>query len=942
MDPLDSYKHLLPRGIAECALDAFSAEDPSRRFIRLVAVVEAVAQHLARLALSEYACLGRPVPAIDRVLGGIGASQQKAQAQAFTYGDFEQVVRACLRKDGLPDNLGIPELADLRCEDVPPEWDGWVKDSTRALDARHNLAPTTTVRWLLQTQKGYGRSDLFAFLKSVTRPRNLYAHPEVGAEDRDWYVLLNERLEPAVRALLGWEPARRVLTRYEIVSAKEDSTGSGARWRTPVDRDLPLALVPIGGTMWVTSTALSRGSSYVAARDESLCLQGCVYLVRKLGDSLADRRRLREDGKRDYQKGLLDAMLSTGGVPAAVTRGLAEERGIEDATAEALGRETWDFVLASKGVRPGGLRADDAMRSLETVVGDGRGPGWLISWWARAVSAVEEHLARQSEARVLTVESLSGALGMPPDLVRAILPEVCAPRAEVEGRRAGSSWRLLVDDRGEVPQVLGVEAIQADAVDRYCEVFEQARAGFDREKPWHDSMRKLLSLAYELLPDVLKLEGKDPQDLPLGSAGEEQGASPRGSRECPIWIRGERYTLASPTLFFEAIYERMGDSEEFARTLPWTWGRVRRLAASSPDPTEGEAAAGRKRMSNPRPVGRVFFDQATTREEVAYCAVQHLRRAGVDDARIEVAAGPSMPTTADLPAGATGDGGDAPVGIVVDPGGGVGSPEAAPEEIAGASAAAFCARFLEFFVDRMRAHFDALPLKVGRSKVFVSLRPDHGDPARPFRAPAVYRDVYVETDLSADDAVRAALAACRELGVAAGPLSGDDAGFATEVATAPVWHLNAGERSEPDMLRVGFWQAGGGRRQRTVVERLSAGDLVYLYRNGAGYVAAGVVTGGWAERLETFAEGRGSDLGEGTLAHASASAQAPEDLADYVRTVDWRWRAPEGGAVRARDFVPDWITPVVTGCRIRRADVQAVLAREFGVDRAQDAAAGGE
>ncbi len=57
-----------------------------------------------------------------------------------------------------------------------------------------------------------------------------------------------------------------------------------------------------------------------------------------------------------------------------------------------------------------------------------------------------------------------------------------------------------------------------------------------------------------------------------------------------------------------------------------------------------------------------------------------------------------------------------------------------------------------------------------------------------------------------------------------------------------LWHFNTGAhegRSWDDERRYGFLSAGGGRKWRDEISRLSVGDKVYAYINGAGYCGGG-------------------------------------------------------------------------------------------------------
>ncbi len=163
-----------------------------------------------------------------------------------------------------------------------------------------------------------------------------------------------------------------------------------------------------------------------------------------------------------------------------------------------------------------------------------------------------------------------------------------------------------------------------------------------------------------------------------------------------------------------------------------------------------------------------------------------------------------------------------------------------------------------------------------------------------------------------------------------GDSGGSGAGTAPEGPT--VWHLNVGGRSLADGLQHGYWQAGGGKRYRTAVERLEPGDEVYLYCSGVGYLAAGVVTGAQAVRLETLLEGRQQQVDEVTAKYISRSTEEPDDTAEWTKEVTWRSVRPHDNGVRVQDHVSGWSVPVMTACRILNTEVIAFLALEFEGD----------
>jgi hypothetical protein len=100
-----------------------------------------------------------------------------------------------------------------------------------------------------------------------------------------------------------------------------------------------------------------------------------------------------------------------------------------------------------------------------------------------------------------------------------------------------------------------------------------------------------------------------------------------------------------------------------------------------------------------------------------------------------------------------------------------------------------------------------------------------------------------------------------------------------------VWYVNVGDRSWDDSRRLGFWSAGGGRRYRAAVERLTEGDQIYAYASGCGYVGAGIVTGR-AERIEAFLGDR-TDIDDVTRAYVRDSLVQKDDDAEYAVSVQW-------------------------------------------------------
>jgi hypothetical protein len=119
-----------------------------------------------------------------------------------------------------------------------------------------------------------------------------------------------------------------------------------------------------------------------------------------------------------------------------------------------------------------------------------------------------------------------------------------------------------------------------------------------------------------------------------------------------------------------------------------------------------------------------------------------------------------------------------------------------------------------------------------------------------------------------------------------------------------LWHVNAGThegRSWDDARRYGFLSAGYGTQWRDEMLRLSLGDHVYAYINGAGYCGGGYVVS-VAVRADQFAPPGGTlRLSEVPLNSELWLHDANDDeLAEYIIGIAWDRTTSEADGLRVR------------------------------------------
>ncbi|WP_193187392.1 PDDEXK family nuclease [Nisaea sediminum] len=144
------------------------------------------------------------------------------------------------------------------------------------------------------------------------------------------------------------------------------------------------------------------------------------------------------------------------------------------------------------------------------------------------------------------------------------------------------------------------------------------------------------------------------------------------------------------------------------------------------------------------------------------------------------------------------------------------------------------------------------------------------------------------------------------------------------------YYVNAGDDTNvrwwEDMRQFGFIAAGYGRFYSQRLEQLSAGDPVYVYQKGQGYVGFGIVRSP-SVMAKDFVLSDGRSLSEVHLRQPNI-LHDPDDpeIADYVVGVEWKKTVP---IADAKTFSGVFANQNVV-CKLTHPATLDFLATEFG------------
>jgi hypothetical protein len=142
------------------------------------------------------------------------------------------------------------------------------------------------------------------------------------------------------------------------------------------------------------------------------------------------------------------------------------------------------------------------------------------------------------------------------------------------------------------------------------------------------------------------------------------------------------------------------------------------------------------------------------------------------------------------------------------------------------------------------------------------------------------------------------------------------------------YYVNAGDgedRAWSDMRRHGFVTAGNGPKYAAAIQRLAAGDSIYVYQKGRGYVGHGIVAG---------EPSMARDAVIGTASLTELPLDNPDLLHDRDNPALAEWVAPvrwtKAVSLDEAKTFPGAFANQNVVCRLSDATTLAFVRREFG------------
>ena len=107
------------------------------------------------------------------------------------------------------------------------------------------------------------------------------------------------------------------------------------------------------------------------------------------------------------------------------------------------------------------------------------------------------------------------------------------------------------------------------------------------------------------------------------------------------------------------------------------------------------------------------------------------------------------------------------------------------------------------------------------------------------------------------------------------------------------WYVNVGDdanstnRNWEDCRRYGFMTAGGGRRYRRAISRLSPGNWIFAYASGSGYVGYGRVVAAAVRQRDFIPMGEKDPLVKLPTVATAKPLDVDDDYCEWCVAVDW-------------------------------------------------------
>ena len=729
-DELDALQSELPHHLGALLRRSFSGLPPQAQFRTLSELLAGVQNRLADLLNSVYSSSDAPPQK------GLEVPLLSAMAGNISHGKTMTLVKELFTKQRseLPDGW-------WKCwnKKLPEPCRQFIKAARLIKEARTKYEiPTHRLKGYVQHQLNNiaGRGGLNDLFLAWIQFRNADAHNDDPKHSwwegtPEWFSLMNHYFQPAVHALLCFEPLRRLLTTLEVVELSGTPMPVDGGWKVRINRsERPLPLLPLQGSVLLLAEP-PKATSYVARREAFGVLHACFPF-----SSFPTARVSKAERKRKYRLLFLRSYLEHGLISDDLLESLEEERqnlGLNLETAEQLREELQSSIQrVRKKLRDG---HEDALSVLHE---------WLIptDWpdlraQLLALDSVQERYVREAIADnvVASRSKLLHETGLAPEMLDAILERLEKDGQIREIPGAGTERNFKHRDRKLIERFEGILSELNSAPTRV-------------DRP----VRELLSIIGKLLID----EGEDFQERLTKLIGESVGEDQKSAVEPfipwgPLQVRNKTISLVSA----EEMAKNVLNIVRKKLTIPLEIEPGRYLLAHQPVHKDGTPF--KRSMS----VDGGYVELGWPATRLVFILIGLLAQAGerVKLGKVEFIQASSIEAVSENDTDS-----DELIKIWITIGG-------TESLICGKTVPQFYAALIRCLVDGANLPPDKLPIRSGWIRTLLSRTPVHQD-QQLFRRPMLYKGYYIECAQGRTTSVMLALHLCKILEIPARSVEG--------------------------------------------------------------------------------------------------------------------------------------------------------------------------
>jgi hypothetical protein len=752
---VQSFHHELPRNLhAQLRLAVEARSDPDR-FSCLCTLLESLTTYLDDLCNSIY--LARPSAQVDETL----EARLRGLDRSLSFGhragslrDFTRIEADIQQK--------LPELAQvLTAKTLPKECVRAVKSMQVVKEAREEfgIPPVRLLRYVGSRVQAdddkLGRATLDELLRVIVDFRN----KGVGHRSEEtWFVqdpfffsLLNGFIEPALDALLAWEPLRAVLTKYEVVEVDPESAGDSEG--EPIVRrpELLEGKRPLVTSRMVLQGPLKLEGRYLARRTDEQALLVAVVAYQVFPKTLQSPQLLYQRYRREFLATYLDKGVITPSQRRDELDVWVQKLALSNEKASSDEKRIQHLVDAYSGASDKAGQ-DSALLELRNELG----PEW-DNVQERITTLIDQFSTRRKDYIYHTIENAFvmsfGQLRAEselsdPDLARAL--------DALERERKIRVLNAAGSDGGRSHALFKVH--DPARPDGFRAILQRLRVTAPPKKKHPELMWQLVTLCGKLLSDEGFTELQDEvqsvrasfETEATGQGPEDENPGEEASSALTLRINDKDVSAPTVRLLLEQVWkEVVAQQIDVSASIPFLIGKTRYFVSSRPTHANGKA------FSIPIEFGGYFFEGNLTRAQALNEAIRFLMQSGAK------ASSPNVEVeyeTADESLDDSTTESDERLGIVIPSETGPG------EEITGPTVRRFYTRLLSYLLEQGQDLSRIAPVQVGRVRYVLAEEPYHAN-GRRFQSTISQDGYFMETAYTHAQAVNAAHYICDRLGI---------------------------------------------------------------------------------------------------------------------------------------------------------------------------------